>query len=214
MKAIGSMILFFTLALTVSAQSTITQSDAPKAHLSFGISSGDTTAHNIDRVFGVWSDFSANLGDHVSVNGLGQAQRIKTNFSSVPLHNLEGRGDLRFTPFSLRGFNFFGSAGVDANHISGQGGAQSFLSPTVGGGIAYGKWATAHYFHSFPDMISPISLYGDTVRGQVNVPIRTSKWGVPLGVEYRRFYAQQSAPLGGPFAASSIQFFLGLSRSF
>lgn len=214
MKFLFSIILLLFTSLAAMGQSTITQSESSKGFIGFGISAGDTSAPNVDRLFGVWSDFAYDLGDHVSVNALGQFNRVKLNSYNTPLHHLGGRSDIRFTPFSMRGFNFFGSGGIDAQRLSGFGGSQSFLSPTIGGGIDYRKWATVHYFHSFPDMVSPINLYGDTVRGETRFPISTSKWAIPLAVEYRRFYAQNSAPLTTPFNATSIQFSIGLSRYF
>lgn len=212
-KFLLAVTLFLTLDSRALSQSTITQSET-KGHVGFGVSAGDTTTPNVDRVFGLWSDFAYDLGDHVSVNALGQFNRIKLNSVNTPLHNLGGRGDLRFSPFKIKGFHLFGSGGLDFNRISGFGSGQNFVSPTLGGGVGYGQWMTVHYFRSFPDMVSPANLYANTIRGETRLPLNSARWALPIGVEYRRFGAQNAAALGGQFNASFVQFSVGLSRSF
>jgi hypothetical protein len=164
--------------------------------------------------FGVGADTIINLGEHVSVHGTGQVSRLKLRKISQPARHYEADGDIRVAPFSMSGVYLFGAAGANVQRLSTPFGSQSFLSPTLGGGVGYSRYGNLTYKHGFADVISPLGVRFDEVGLNTYIPMsEKSKWRGRLGASYRKSFIQNAKFVGGGNNEFSVlQFYVGVSR--
>lgn len=199
MKLIALTILLITLSLPALAQE--------ETQLGIRFQAGDTTVSR--RTAGVAGDIIIGLGDHVATFANVGFKRLPID-SGTNVHIFETDGDLRFSPFSRSGFHFFGGAGLNFQRLTNPAQSINFVSPTVLGGVGFGRFGHAAYRHAFKDLTSSFDQRFDQIEANAYIPMAKSKWRGKVGASYRRSHLSNFTP--GPFDYTTVTFYLGVGR--